>query len=193
MTHVATLQRTAKKEAEQPIPFLFAPKTEWFERAKSLATGVVVEPIMWPASFPFLRPASGSSITLPANRQVTREWQELGLSLFCTFELQFALLEQWYLFRQRDEVIGFLKAHRFLVPLLLEVYDKIAEYFGPSPEVVLEVVSDPEAEYHELFALVKTSLSPSAALACLERFDQEWWLDASERAQCMLNVDVEYI
>ena len=89
--------------------------------------------------------------------------------------------------------MGFLWHHPFLVPLLLEAHGKIAEFFGPSPRIVLEVVTDPEAEYRELFALVRTNLSPSAALACLERFDQEWWLDASERAQCMLNVDVEYV
>ena len=192
MTYGTTLPKTAAQRAQEPIPFLLPSEVDWSERPRSSFTGVVVEPVV-PASFPSFRPASGSSITLPAPREVRTEWQESGLSLVRTSELQFALLEQRYLFRRRNEVIGFLKRYRFLVSLLLEVYDRIAEYFGPSPEVVLEVVSDPEAEYRELFALVRTNLSPSAALACLERFDQEWWLDASERAQCMLNVDVEYV
>jgi len=104
------------------------------------------------------------------------------------------LIEQLYILRRRAEVIGFIKAYPFLAPLLLEAYGKIAEYFGPRTDVVLEVVSDPEAANHrELFILVRTGLTPSEALTLLERFDQEWWLDASEKARCMLNVDVEYV
>jgi hypothetical protein len=191
MTYGTTLPKTAGQKAQKPIPFLLPSEVDWSERPRSSFTGVVIEPIG--LVFPVFKPASASLITPPVYWEMVTGWQESGLSLVHASELQFALLEQRYLFRRRNEVIGFLKRYRFLVSLLLEVYDRIAEYFGPSPEVVLEVVSDPEAEYRELFALVRTNLSPSAALACLERFDQEWWLDASERAQCMLNVDVEYI
>lgn len=191
MTYGATLQRTAEQRAQKPIPFLLSTKTEWFERTKSLLIGVVVEPVL-PASFPPLKPPSGSSITLPAHREVTTVWQESGLSTIRTFELQFSLVEQLYIFRRRNEVISFLWAHLFLVPLLLEAHGKIAECFGPAPEVVLEVVTDPEVENdRELFALVRTNLSPSEALYRLDRLDQEWWLEASLQARCLLNIDVE--
>jgi hypothetical protein len=102
-------------------------------------------------------------------------------------------LDQFYTFRRAEEVSGFLQAHPFLVPLLLEAHGKIAKYFGPSPEVVLEVIIDPEAEDdRELFALVRVDLSPDEAVRRLERFDQEWWLDASSQGCCLLNIDVEY-
>jgi hypothetical protein len=104
------------------------------------------------------------------------------------------LLEQRYAFRERGEVLGFLKVYPFLVPLILEAYGKIAEYFGPYPNVVLEVVNDPEAlDYQELFIFIRTNLPPREAFALLKRFDQEWWLDASDRAECLLNIDVEYV
>ena len=102
-------------------------------------------------------------------------------------------LEQLYTFRRPEEVSEFLRDHSFLVPLLLEAHGKIEQYFGSSSEVILEVITDPEAEDdHELFALVPTNLSPDEALSHLDRFDQEWWLDASSQAHCLLNIDLEY-
>jgi hypothetical protein len=77
--------------------------------------------------------------------------------------------------------------------VLFEAYSKIEEYFQPMLQPVLEVVTDPEEDSKELFALVRTKLSPDEALRRLERFDQVWWLEASPRAECLLNIDVEYI
>jgi len=102
-------------------------------------------------------------------------------------------LGQLYTFRRPQEVSQFLDTHPFLVPLLVEAHAKVAEYFGPSPDVVLEVVSDPEAENdRELFAFIRTTLPSDEALSKLDRLDQEWWLEASFRARCRLNIDVEF-
>jgi hypothetical protein len=95
-------------------------------------------------------------------------WQQPGPSLVHASELQLRSIEQLYILRGRAEVIGFIKAYPFLAPLLLEAYDKIAEYFGPRTDVVLEVVSDPEAANHrELFILVRTGRTPGEALTLL--------------------------
>jgi len=111
-----------------------------------------------------------------------------------TIEPAIQPLEQLYTFRRPEEVIEFLQAHPFLVPLLEEARSQIARYFGLSPKVILEVVTDPEAENdRELFALVQTTLAADEALCCLDRLDQEWWLDASDQAHCLLNIDVEFI
>lgn len=111
-----------------------------------------------------------------------------------TIEPAIQSLEQLYIFRRPEEVSEFLEAHPFLVPLLEEARGQIAQYFGPSSEVVLEVVTDPEAENdRELFALVQTTLSADEALPGLDRLDQEWWLDASDQAHCLLNIDVEFV
>jgi len=179
MTNGTTLPKTSAQTAQKPFAFPLPSEVDWYEGPRSSFAAVGIEPNK--LFLAFTKVTSASSIRY---REMIPVWQQPNL---------LSLAEQRYVLRRRNEVISFLKRYRFLVSLLLEVYDKITEYFGPSPEVVLEVFSDPEAEYRELFALVRTNLSPSAALACLERFDQEWWLDASERAQCMLNVDVEYI
>jgi len=103
-------------------------------------------------------------------------------------------LRQLYIFRRPEEVYGFLKTHPLLIPLLLEAHNKIVQYFGPSPEVVLEVVTDPEAmDDRELFAFIRTGLPPDEALNKLDRLDKEWWLDEADRAEGELCIDVEFL
>jgi len=189
MTYGTTLARTAEQRAQKPIPFSLHIQTEWFRGGRSPLVDIAIEPSEH--TFPLPGVASASSIAYP---KVIPVWQQPGPSVVHASALQLRLVEQRYTFRRRTEVIGFIKAYPFLIPLLLEAYSKIAKYFGSFPDVVLEVVSDPEAANHrELFILVRTNLTPSEALIRLERFDQEWWLDASEKAKCMLNVDVEYV
>lgn len=102
-------------------------------------------------------------------------------------------LEKLYTFRRPMEVSEFLEARPFLVPLLVEAHDKIGEYFEPQPEVVLEVVADPEADdERELFAFIQTSLLPEEALDRLERLDDDWWLDAADRGEGKLCLHVEF-
>lgn len=92
-------------------------------------------------------------------------------------------LSQAFAFRRPEEVAKFLQEHPFLVPLLMEAHSKVAQYFGPSPEVVLEVVTDPEAiDDRQLVAFIRTDLDPTEALASLDRFDKGWWLEASHRS-----------
>jgi len=103
-------------------------------------------------------------------------------------------LEQLYTFRRPLEVSQFLDTHPFLVPLLVEAHGKIEQYFGPSPDVVLEVVTDPEAiDDRELFAFIRTSFLPDEALGRLDRFDDEWWLDAMDKTLGALCIDVEFL
>ncbi len=188
MTYGVTLESAPQQKGQNALSFPLPPKTDWAMEGKGASIRVrtgASEP-----HFPVLR----STVTTPVFRGIAGVWEEAGPSIVQTLELQLSQVKQLYTFRSEAEVIAFLQRFSFLIALLLELYGKIAEYFGLWPEVVLEVVTEPEAEgQSELFALIRTNLSPSEALACLERFDQEWWLDASERAQCMLNVDVEYV
>ncbi len=111
-----------------------------------------------------------------------------------TIEPMLQSLSQFYIFRRPEEVSQFLSIYPFLAPLLMEAYGRIREHFGQQSQVVLEVVTDPDRDDdQELFALVQTDLSPDDAWSCLERFDQEWWLDTSSQAHCLLNIDVEHI
>jgi hypothetical protein len=109
-----------------------------------------------------------------------------------TIEPDLQSLSQLYSFRRPAEVSQFLEAYPFLDLLLLEAHDKITEYFGLEPDVILEVVTDLEAiDDRELFAFIRTTLPPDEVLSTLDRFDKEWWLDEADRAEGKLCIHVE--
>ena len=102
-------------------------------------------------------------------------------------------LEQLYTFRRSEEVSAFLRSNLFLAPLLMEAHDKITHYFGSSQEVVLEVVTDPEAiRLVKMFGYILTNLEPQEAGKRLQQFDREWFLSQISRAKGLLNFDVEF-
>lgn len=104
------------------------------------------------------------------------------------------LLAGLYEFRGYTDVSAFLRANPFLTTLLLEACWKVKECFGRGVPVALEVFTDPEqGNGKELFALILTDLNPEEALRGLSRLDDEWWLEASPRARCLLNIDIEYL
>ncbi len=108
-------------------------------------------------------------------------------------ELAIKSFERLYAFRRPEEVRQFLEAYPFLTSLLREAHDKIGDYFGPQTAVTLEVVTDPEAmEDRELFAFIHTNLPSQEALDRLERLDQDWWLEASDRSEGRLCIHVEF-
>jgi hypothetical protein len=101
-------------------------------------------------------------------------------------------LEMLYSFRRPSEVKEFLKANPFLEPLLVEAYDKISDYFGPRPEVILEIVADPEVDDdRQLVAFIQTNRDPSEVVAKLDQFDKGWWLQASHRSRGKLCIHLE--
>lgn len=91
-------------------------------------------------------------------------------------------LERLYRLHDATQVRGFLRSHPHLVDVILEAYPHVQKHFGSNPEVVLEVVTDPEAEGSELlFAYILTSLPTKEALDRLDRLDEDWFLDQFDR------------
>lgn len=176
----------------------------YFESAKGSAKAPFL-----PAVFPLPKEAlwrrdiaktDADVVSVPGSTAVSEPmeiepiWEESGASIVRIWDREVQVLEQLYVFRKRMEVLRFLDVHPFLVPLLLEAYTKIGKYFGPYPQVFLEVISDPEAtDDRQLFAFIGTRLSPDEALDGLERFDEEWWLDTLDEAQGELCIDVEFL
>jgi hypothetical protein len=186
MTYGTTLARTTEQRAQKPIPSFLPSELDWSEKRSSRSVDIALEPSG--LAFPLPEFISASSITYP---EMIPVWQQPGPSLVRASELQFRLIEQLYILRRRAEIIGFIKTYPFLVPLLLEAYDKIVQHFGPSP-VFLEVVTDPEAmDDRQLVAFIRTDLDPIEALASLDRFDKSWWLEVSHRSRGKLCIHLE--
>ena len=100
-------------------------------------------------------------------------------------------LEQLYAFRKPTETLHFLEANPFLVPLLQEAYANIRKYF-PYSEIFLEVVTDPEAFEKQLVVFISVEQNPEEASQALDQLDENWWLDAMERAEDKLCITLEF-
>lgn len=102
------------------------------------------------------------------------------------------LLETYYQFDSAPEVIDFLIKNQFLVGLLLDAPEQIKKCFDHNAELVLRLASEPEEDdSQELFVFIMTRLPVDEALKRLNTLDEEWWLEASYRGRCLLNIDVE--
>ncbi len=133
-----------------------------------------------------------SQLILRELLQARQTWTDKGISTFYFFEAQLQLLELIYSFRKPKEVQRFLETNKFLAPLLMEAYFEIRKYF-PNPRVFVEVDTDPEEPNdRQLVAFIATDFSPNEALRKLKQFDEGWWLDALDRAQKKLCINVEF-
>jgi hypothetical protein len=125
-----------------------------------------------------------------------RELSELLEKKFISIEYlhrEVTLLSRLYNIRRESEVFKFLEDKPAILSLVLEAHEHIRDYFGYSTELVLEVITDPEAtEDYELVIFVRTSLSSDDAFSMLELLDEEWWLDASSDMNEKLCIHVEF-
>lgn len=102
-------------------------------------------------------------------------------------------LEQIYPLRNAAAVRRFLRTYPQLHEILLEAHTHLERYFGPNPQVTLEVVSDPEVEgLEELFAYIHTRLPVAEALVQLDKLDEEWFLDQLDRVGGRFNFNLEF-
>ena len=100
-------------------------------------------------------------------------------------------LDDWYVIDDRESVLNYLDRHPHLVPLLRDVVDAVRRYF-PSDDVLhLEAIDDEETRTEQLYVIVATSLPRAEAESQLDRFDEEWWLEALDRTKGDLTIDVE--
>jgi hypothetical protein len=102
-------------------------------------------------------------------------------------------LGEFYFFRNVVAVRHFLCAHPQLTRVLLEARAYLQKHF-PDPQVVLEVVRDPEAEgWNQLFAYILTRLPVNEAQAQLDKLDEEWFLHQPEQVDNLFNFNLEFI
>ncbi len=119
-------------------------------------------------------------------------WRRGAGSTALEQEKSIEVLADLYTFRDYVQVANFLRQNPFLIGLLMRAYKEVQRYFGFNVEVALEVFTDPEAETEqELFALIQARLPLQEDIDLLERFNEEWWLDALPAARCKLTIDLE--
>ncbi|PIU60816.1 MAG: hypothetical protein COS84_11995 [Armatimonadetes bacterium CG07_land_8_20_14_0_80_40_9] len=105
-------------------------------------------------------------------------------------------ISQIYSFKDSEmgeEVIGFLNKYDFLLPIVNEAPTHIFKIFGDNVKLYLELHTDPEEGWDELFIVIKSSLSPDDALKCLDNLDDVWFLDLPYQVREALNITEEPI
>lgn len=137
--------------------------------------------------------APPNQINVRASCETFRPYGGLSVSNFSGQEAISKALSEFYQFKNYSEVKGFLRKNGYLANVLLPALAKARVYFGENTQVALEVVTDIEDGQQLLFAFVRTPLPVSEALARRDRFDEEWWWEASEQARGQLIFDVEFI
>lgn len=101
-------------------------------------------------------------------------------------------LERLYSFREPIQVRTFLSEHAFLLPLLDAAHDITMRYFAPL-SLSVEVIADPDsADDQQLVLFVVLQDTPAKAFEKLQRFDDEWWLDAMDEAKGRLCISLEF-
>src|SRR5438128_406632 len=85
-----------------------------------------------------------SQAALQEKQEFERIWAVKGASTTRISQNDIQYLERLYVFRKRLEILRFLEQYSFLVPILVESWSTIRNYFT-HPRLFLEVVVDPEA------------------------------------------------
>jgi hypothetical protein len=102
-------------------------------------------------------------------------------------------LGKLYVMRDAERVLAFYAENRFLFDLLIEAPTPIKKLFGEETELGLRVALDSEAGYSEMFIRIMTKLKAEQAFSLLEKLEEEWWFNSSEKTNGKLNLTLEYV
>ncbi len=92
-----------------------------------------------------------------------------------------------------ETIVAFVRAHPEVVAPLLDAVAVVPRYFGSSRPVALEMERNRDAHDHTmLLALIQTDQDIAAALISLDKFGEEWWLDALPRTGAKLVFGLGY-
>ncbi|MCR4433927.1 MAG: hypothetical protein NUV70_07755 [Caldiserica bacterium] len=127
----------------------------------------------------------GPQISIPAQDYPSNIDNSICLSI----NHQMEVLRGIYIFKNPEEVTGFLLSNKNLIKYLLEAPERIYRIFG-SVHLYLELYQDPEEAFECLFIIVKTDLPPEEAINNLDRFDEEYWLNLGDEINNKLEVTV---
>ncbi len=96
--------------------------------------------------------------------------------------------------RNAEAVNAFIEKYPELGDFLKESHRRLRRFFGAEPSFVLEVVRDPEASAPSdfLFVNIRTTLPVDDAMARLDQFDEEWYLDQVDTFGDLVNFNLEF-
>jgi len=100
-------------------------------------------------------------------------------------------LKQNYEFIDPATIKVFLFDNPFLIDILLEAIGKIDSLFGVGAKKVLELFTDSEEGFEELFIVIKTDFPVPEARRRFNNLIDAWFLDVIDKTQGLLNITTE--
>lgn len=104
---------------------------------------------------------------------------------------EFASLHSNYKIENEARVTSFIRKYPFLLSLLEEAPNQIHRVFGNDVSLYLELHSDSQEGWDELFIVIKSKYSVEKAISLENRLAKEWFLDKMEVTQGKLNITEE--
>lgn len=107
---------------------------------------------------------------------------------------QINVLAHEYEIRNPSEIATFLSENKSLIDLLEEIPHRLRKFFGKNVKLAVELFAEPEmSASKEIFVLVVTKKDAQSARSKMDEFDRNWWLENMDKANCKLNVSLEYV
>jgi hypothetical protein len=97
-------------------------------------------------------------------------------------------LQNFYQFRNRSDILGFLKVNPFLIPILQEGQVKINHHF-PTSTAFLECIQDPKISDSQLaIYLTREIENTEEAMERIENLYDDWLSEQKTEVRCKLYV-----
>jgi len=100
-------------------------------------------------------------------------------------------LKRFYIFKEEEKIQAFLLSNEDLVLILYEAIGHIYSTFGPSVINFLELHSDTEESWEELFIVIKSPYPPEKARELMDKLGDEWFLDVINKVENRLCITEE--
>jgi len=98
-----------------------------------------------------------------------------------------------YEFSNVEEIRNFIMQNNYLADILKEAPKNIYRIFGKSIKLILELHSDPEEDFEELFVVIKSPYAPQKARELMNELDRTWFLNIMDKTQGKLCITEEYL
>lgn len=100
-------------------------------------------------------------------------------------------LKEIYEFSNIKEIRNFIMQNYDLVDILKEAPEHIYRIFGKDIKLILELHSDPEEDWDELFIVIKSSYSPQEAVEHERKLFNDWFVYIMDKLDNKLNFTEE--
>ena len=145
-------------------------------------------------TFVEMQPKLDTSYSNPAVNKILTTFeiqpQQIETSSYLSTYRTLKNLEEIYYFENYNDIMGYLRSNLDLVPLLVEAPIYIYDIFGGFP-IYLELHSDPEEDWDELFIVIKTTLPAEEAVKREMQLFDLWFSNVIQKVGNRLNYTEE--